>query len=204
MDYSLPGSSVHGISQNIGNLNGFPVFRLYKNGFPVFQYIKILEWVVTSFCRGPSSPRDWTCIYCIADRFFATGPSGKPTNYPSRYKMPNDPALAVIGWGEGESPSASFTGESWGYAGFLFCCCQITPHGPGPQLCPSQFLCLCVSTTSSLKCLLLFLIQSSVHLIPGLRLLPNQVWDGSGREGTSGLLSLSSPSRSRLGFDMCS
>lgn len=90
--------------------------------------------------------------------------------------MPNDPALAGIGWGEGESPSASFTGESWGYAGFLFCCCQITPHGLGPQLCPSQFLCLCASTTPSLKCLLLFLIQSSVHLIPGLS-SPNTLSD---------------------------
>lgn len=90
--------------------------------------------------------------------------------------MPSDPALAGKGWGQGESPSASFTGESWDYAGFLFCCCEKTPHGLGPQLCPRQFLCLCASTTPSLKCLLLFLIQSSVYLIPGLS-SPNTLSD---------------------------
>ena len=39
---SLPGSSVHGISQAI-----------------------ILEWVATSFSRGSSQPRDWTHVSCI-------------------------------------------------------------------------------------------------------------------------------------------
>ena len=42
MDYSLPGSSVHGISQ-----------------------AKILEWVAISFSRGSFQPRDQTCISCI-------------------------------------------------------------------------------------------------------------------------------------------
>ena len=42
MDCSPPGSSVHGISQ-----------------------ARILEWVVTSFSRGSSQPRDRTCISCI-------------------------------------------------------------------------------------------------------------------------------------------
>ena len=53
MDYSLPGPSVHGISQ-----------------------ARMLEWVAISFSRGSSWPRDWTCISCvfcvscIAGRFF--------------------------------------------------------------------------------------------------------------------------------------
>ena len=42
MDYSLPGSSVHGISQVI-----------------------ILEWVSISFSRGSFWLRDWTHISCI-------------------------------------------------------------------------------------------------------------------------------------------
>ena len=42
MDCSPPGSSVHGISQ-----------------------ARILEWVVTSFSRGSSQPRDRTRISCI-------------------------------------------------------------------------------------------------------------------------------------------
>ena len=41
-DHSLPGSSVHGISQ-----------------------ARILEWVAIPFFRGSSRPRDWTCISCI-------------------------------------------------------------------------------------------------------------------------------------------
>ena len=47
MDYSPPGSSVHGILQT-----------------------RILEWVAVSFSRGSSQPRDWTRVSCIAGRFF--------------------------------------------------------------------------------------------------------------------------------------
>ena len=47
MDYSLPGSTVHGISQ-----------------------ARILEWVAISFSMGSSWPRDWTWVTCIASRFF--------------------------------------------------------------------------------------------------------------------------------------
>ena len=46
MDYSPPGSSVHGILQ-----------------------ARILEWVVISLSSGSSWPRDWTCI-CTAGGFF--------------------------------------------------------------------------------------------------------------------------------------
>ena len=42
MDCSLPGSSVHGISQ-----------------------ARILEWVAISFSRGSSWPRNWTQVSCI-------------------------------------------------------------------------------------------------------------------------------------------
>ena len=42
MDHSPPGSSVHGILQ-----------------------ARILEWVAMPSSRGPSQPRDQTCISCI-------------------------------------------------------------------------------------------------------------------------------------------
>ena len=47
MDYSPPGSSVHGILQ-----------------------VRILEWVAISFSRGSSQPRDRTRVSCIAGRRF--------------------------------------------------------------------------------------------------------------------------------------
>ena len=47
LDYSLPGSSVHGISQ-----------------------VRILEWVAISFSRESSWPRDRTHVSCIAGRLF--------------------------------------------------------------------------------------------------------------------------------------
>ena len=50
MDWNPLGSSVHGISQ-----------------------ARILEWVAISSSRGSSQPRDWTCVSCIAGRFFTAG-----------------------------------------------------------------------------------------------------------------------------------
>ena len=47
MEWSPPGSSVHGI----------------------------LEWVAIFYSRGSSWPRDWTSISCIAGRLFTTEPS---------------------------------------------------------------------------------------------------------------------------------
>ena len=47
MDYSPPGSSVHGILQ-----------------------ARILEWVANPFSRVPSQPRDQTRVSCIVGRFF--------------------------------------------------------------------------------------------------------------------------------------
>ena len=55
MGYSLPDSSVHGISQE-----------------------RILKWVAIFFSRGSSRPRDQTCVSCIAGRSLTTGPPGKP------------------------------------------------------------------------------------------------------------------------------
>ena len=48
MDYSLPGSSVHGILQ-----------------------ARILEWAAMHSSRESSRPRDWTQVSCIADGFTA-------------------------------------------------------------------------------------------------------------------------------------
>ena len=55
MDCSLPGSSVYEISQ-----------------------ARILEWVVISFSRGSSQPRDWTSVSCIGGDFFTAEPPGEP------------------------------------------------------------------------------------------------------------------------------
>ena len=48
MDCSLPGRSVHGILQ-----------------------ARILEWVIMSFSRGSSPPRDGTCVSCIGRWIFS-------------------------------------------------------------------------------------------------------------------------------------
>ena len=47
MDYSLPGSSVRGICQ-----------------------APILKWIVISFSKGSSWPRNWTWVLCIAGTLF--------------------------------------------------------------------------------------------------------------------------------------
>jgi len=47
MDYSLPGSSVHGIFQAV-----------------------VLEWIAISFSIGSSQPRDWAQVSHIEDRRF--------------------------------------------------------------------------------------------------------------------------------------
>ena len=58
MDCSLPGSFAHVISQ-----------------------ARVLEWVVISYSRGYSQPRDQTCVSCVScigRWFFITVPPGKP------------------------------------------------------------------------------------------------------------------------------
>ena len=54
LDYSPPGSSVHGIFQ-----------------------ARILEWVAISFSRGTSRPRSRTWVSCIAGRFFTDSGTSK-------------------------------------------------------------------------------------------------------------------------------
>ena len=55
MDWSPPGSSVHGILQ-----------------------ARILEWAAVPSSRGSSRPRDGTQVSCIAGGFITTEPAGKP------------------------------------------------------------------------------------------------------------------------------
>ena len=60
LDYSLPGSPVHGIFQ-----------------------ARILAWVAIAFSRGSSQPRDQACvsrISWITGRFLTTEPPGKPNS----------------------------------------------------------------------------------------------------------------------------
>ena len=54
MDYSSPGSSVHGILQ-----------------------ARILEWVAMPFSTGTSLRRDQTRVSCISGRFFTSEPPGR-------------------------------------------------------------------------------------------------------------------------------
>ena len=71
MDYSPPGSSVHGILQT-----------------------RILEWVVIPSSKGSSQPRNRTCVFCIAGRFptvLATQPmwlAAISTLYPHPHPLP--------------------------------------------------------------------------------------------------------------------
>ena len=55
IDYSPPGSSIHGIF-----------------------HARILEWVAISSSRGSFWPRNQTCIFCIAGRYFLLSHPGSP------------------------------------------------------------------------------------------------------------------------------
>ena len=87
MDYSLPGSSVHGDSpvKNTGVgchvlLQGIFPTQGSNPGFPQCRQIlyclshqespRMLEWVAYPFSSGSSQPRNWTEISCIAGSFF--------------------------------------------------------------------------------------------------------------------------------------
>ena len=77
IDCNLPGSSVHGIFQ-----------------------ARILEWVAISFSRGSSGlpgwedSQDWTCISCIAGRFFTTEPHGKLVALFFAFTLLNKPEMS--------------------------------------------------------------------------------------------------------------
>ena len=73
-DCSLPGSSVHGVSQ-----------------------ARILEWVVISSSQGSSWSRDRTHISCFAGRFFTTELPGKTSR--GFYQVPTVIAITLrIKW----------------------------------------------------------------------------------------------------------
>ena len=87
MDYSLPGSSVHGILQ-----------------------ARILEWVAMPSSRGSSLPRDWTCVSstsCIGRCFFfffflttsTTWEASRVKMDPSQEAQPKDLSLSLLSWG---------------------------------------------------------------------------------------------------------
>ena len=62
LDYSLPGSSLHGISQ-----------------------ARILEWVTIAFSRESFRPRDWTrvsCAFCIGRQILYHWTTWSPLSFP--------------------------------------------------------------------------------------------------------------------------
>ena len=76
--YRLPGSSVHGGLQ-----------------------ARILQWVVISFSRGSSQPRNRTCaprISCTASRFFTTEPPGiiEKTSEEESNDLSSNPGFIVV------------------------------------------------------------------------------------------------------------
>ena len=89
VDYSLPGSSVHGKSP--GRNNGVGCHVLLQGIFPtqesspglphcrqILHHLshqgspRTLEWVAYTFSRGSSQLRNWTRVSCIAGRFFTS------------------------------------------------------------------------------------------------------------------------------------
>ena len=64
MDYSLPGSSVHGTFQ-----------------------ARLLEWVATSFSRRSSQSRDWNRVYCVIGRRFTVWANREALLYPSHFLL---------------------------------------------------------------------------------------------------------------------
>ena len=75
MDYSLPGSSVHGILQT-----------------------RILEWVAIPFSRGSSWPRDWTQLSCVAGRLFTVWTTRKGNGNPLLYSCLEKPMDRGAWW----------------------------------------------------------------------------------------------------------
>ena len=91
MDYSPPGSSVHGILQ-----------------------ARILEWPAMPSSRGASLPRDRTCVSCIsctADGFFTAEPPEKPHNF-SQVQSLSRVRFFVTPWTAARQASLSIT-NSW-------------------------------------------------------------------------------------------
>ena len=53
------------------NCGAVGVYRADSSVHGILQ-ARILEWVGIHFSRGPSQPRDWTWVSCIAGGFFTT------------------------------------------------------------------------------------------------------------------------------------
>ena len=73
MDCSLPGSSIHGISQ-----------------------ARIMQWVAISFSRGSSWPRDQTRVSCIAGRLFTVWATREELYFANSTTKPNGKGCRFI------------------------------------------------------------------------------------------------------------
>ena len=113
MNYSLPGSSVHGDSpgKNTGMghhalLQGIFPMQGSNPGLPLCRWIlyqlrhqgspRILECVAYPFSRGSSRPRNWTRVSCIAGRFFTSWATREYSRLIS-FRMDRFDLLAVQG-----------------------------------------------------------------------------------------------------------
>ena len=78
----------------------------------IFQ-AKLLEWVVVSFFRGSSRPRDWTQASCIAGRFFtiwATREAQRPNNRMTQIR----PKMIILSHNRLEGCRWSVVHRLWG------------------------------------------------------------------------------------------
>ena len=115
MDYSLPGSSVHGIF--LARILEWVAISFSKTLSPGIPQARILGWVSFSFSRGYSQPKDWTQVSQVAGRFFTSWATREVQEYWSGYPIaspgdlpdpgirPGSPALQV------DSLPAELTGK---------------------------------------------------------------------------------------------
>ena len=106
MDCSLPGSSVHGISQ-----------------------ARRLEWVAIFFSRGSSWPRYWTPVSCIAGRFFTIWATREVQIYPHMplYFLPPAPLCPTLSLCNPDLPSLENISRLNVYVPHKFISCNLTP-----------------------------------------------------------------------------
>ena len=156
MDCNPPGSSVHGILQS-----------------------RILEWVVISFCRGSSQPKDQTQVSCIAGGFFTFWSTREAPFFsvPVGFWVPAGPSVVCysVGLCQASGSSRYPSVEAWlfpisgegralGYRPRACRCfqtesrpCQVSAgdgewSGPtGFGMMPSRFLAPCLSTRHRAK-----------------------------------------------------
>ena len=106
MDYSPPGSSVHGILQ-----------------------ARTLEWVAIFYSRISSWPKDWTWVSCIAGRFIPSESLGKPKWIKSLGKsiVPNRIPSSHMCVGESPFPLCSWLMNFFFGWHFFFSVCDYIP-----------------------------------------------------------------------------